>query len=795
MPSKREIIELFKREELQQFTDQLALEVRDRRVKDDLVDALVRSKRARVQDMLGALSRDRLKDICLGLDLDSSGREKSLIIDRILGEPATNEGPNDDLGDAPTLLARLLGEQLDVSNLGAGWPTQGKLRVGDSAFEVDIYVRTVGGSARGNALERRFQNPSQQSPIIDVPDRYEMLLGIWTERGEGQSVIVAFDAYRRLERTTRFSLFMPLALLEQAADTGFATHENAKGETIYAFRPENIGRYVQAMFDSDQWSPQVAAGGTSPATPTRPRPVVDAVAPPSPEDALYIRPRVGMYAAFARLNYKPWFALAEFVDNSIQSYLSQRERLALAGHDEPLIIDINLDDSEISIIDRAAGIAWEDFPRAFSPAAPPVDASGLSEFGLGMKAAACWFAKRWSVRTSALGEPVERTVSFDIPRIARDGLESLPIETRSARESDHYTVITLQELRVHPRGRTLAKIKSHLASIYRVLMAEDLVRIRVTASGTTEELRFEPPELLCAPHYRERQGQPVLWRKEFAVEFNEKRVKGWAGIMRSGSHSTAGFSVFRRRRLIEGSVGETYKPAAIFGSPNSFASQRVVGELYVEGFDVTHTKDGIQWHNAEDEVLDLIRAQLDAPPMPLLDQADGYRARTTASDLPKNFGADALDETARAFTQPETLEVLRNELSIDGTEVTFGDGTAPTPELVRQREFRIPVEGSEHPWTVVLELISDRASPFYTTSMSRRDDDVVLVVQVNLDHDFSIAYLNNNEAALPPVLRLLAALAVSEKVARDGGVRNAGAIRISANTILRALACEHGSPR
>ena len=64
--------------------------------------------------------------------------------------------------------------------------------------------------------------------------------------------------------------------------------------------------------------------------------------------------------------------------------------------------------------------------------------------------------------------------------------------------------------------------------------------------------------------------------------------------MQTGSHVKAGFSVFRRRRLIEGSVGETYKPHAIFGNPNSFRSQRVVGEMFVDGFDVTHTKDGIR---------------------------------------------------------------------------------------------------------------------------------------------------------------------------------------------------------
>src|SRR5207237_4414477 len=118
-----------------------------------------------------------------------------------------------------------------------------------------------------------------------------------------------------------------------------------------------------------------------------------------------------------------------------------------------------------------------------------------------------------------------------------------------------------------------------------------------------EELDYAPPELLDAPYYRTRNGPSRLWRTGFQVDFHDKKVTGWAAIMRKGSHAAAGFSVFRRRRLIEGSVGETYKPHVISGNPNSFASQRVIGEIFVEGFDVTHTKDGIQWHGYEDEIL------------------------------------------------------------------------------------------------------------------------------------------------------------------------------------------------
>ena len=186
---------------------------------------------------------------------------------------------------------------------------------------------------------------------------------------------------------------------------------------------------------------------------------------------------------------------------------------------------------------------------------PPSDPSGLSEFGLGMKAAASWFAREWSVRTSALGEPTERTVTFDIHRITTEDIDHLPIETREARPEDHYTVITMRKLRVRPRGTTLAKIKEHLGSIYRLLIADGTVKIRFTASGKTEELAYEQPKLLMAPFYATPLAPPVLWHREIDVKLDDRSVTGWAGLMEVGKHSRAGFSVFRRGRLIEGSVG------------------------------------------------------------------------------------------------------------------------------------------------------------------------------------------------------------------------------------------------
>jgi len=790
VPTKRDLIEQLRREELLSIAENHDLEVRDRRVNDDLVDAIVRAKRVKVAEILSGLSRDRLKDLCIALGLDETGREKTLLIDRILGAPSAGDVPEEAGMDSSSLLQHLIGGQLEISRLETAWPTRARLQVDGQSFEVDIYARVVGGSSRGNSLERRFQNPSQQSPIVDDPERYELLFGFWTEQGEARAVIVAFDAYRRMGRTTRFSLFMPLSLLEQAADTGFAAHENSKGETIYAFRPENLGRYVQAQIQSGQWQPQVSVTESL----RSPVPIPSAVpAHAIKADSIYIRPQVGMYAAFARLNYKPWFALAEFVDNAIQSFLHHRAVLAAAGHEGPLVIDVTIDEHEISITDRAGGIATADFPRAFSPAAPPDDATGLSEFGLGMKAAACWFARQWSVRTSALGESVERTVSFDIPRISREGVENLPIEVRESRASDHFTVVTMGDLRVRPRGRTLTKIKDHLSSIYRLLIADGVVQIRLTTSGRVEELTYRQPDMLVAPHYRDRTGSSVVWRKPFDVVIDGKRVTGWAGILKNGSHAQAGFSVFRRRRLVEGSVGDTYKPGAIFGSPNSFASLRVVGEMFADGFDVTHTKDGIQWHGDEDAILEEIRRQLDDAEMPLLDQAEGYRVRKTAEELPPSFGEEALDSAANAFRLPDAIARIREEVvPLASAGSAPPDAIHPAP-ILQQREFRMQVIRDARPWTIRLELVSDPAAPFYSALMRSEDGVDVVSVQLNLDHEFSVAFINNNEVVIPPLMRLLAALGLGERLAREAGVRNPGVVRQNANQILRVLASEEAT--
>ena len=123
------------------------------------------------------------------------------------------------------------------------------------------------------------------------------------------------------------------------------------------------------------------------------------------KDSVDIRPTVGYLSILPSISYKPWYAIAEFVDNSLQSYLDNKNKLKkLHSSSWKLRIGVYITNTKIQIIDNAAGIAEKDYSRAFRAAARPENRDGLSEFGMGMKTAACWFSPVWEVKSKAIGE-------------------------------------------------------------------------------------------------------------------------------------------------------------------------------------------------------------------------------------------------------------------------------------------------------------------------------------------------------------------------------------------------------
>jgi len=503
------------------------------------------------------------------------------------------------------------------------------------------------------------------------------------------------------------------------------------------------------------------------------------------ESRINIRPGVSVLSVLRHLKYSYWHALAEFVDNAVQSWLVERDRIRAADpRASALEVSISLqpqDGGVITVRDNAAGIPRTEFPRAFKPAAVPPDRSGFSEFGMGMKSAACWCAAEWSVRTKPLGEPFEYLVKFDIDQIVEGDIEEVDVLTSGAAVDAHYTEIRLQSLHKIPAGRTLAKVKQHLADIYRDFTR----RGELILTFDAERLEYEEPKILVAPFYKDEQGPSRQWRHEIDFDFGGGlRAHGFAAIRERASTARAGFALFRRGRVIEGSGDEGYRPEKIFGRSNSFIYQRVFGELHLEGFEVTHTKDGFKWDDNEEVFLDLLKEELSKDSMPLLQQANGYRVFAKSDDLQE--GAEVATKHVAEALADKAAPVVA-ELRADQSSVPPPLELAPVAALAR-REIAL----SFPPWTwvVTVEPSADAGAEWLEISdgPSRPDRDMTrrLGLRLSLAHPFMQRFAGADAELIEPLLRVAVALGLGEIIARESAAPGAfGRVRQNVNELLR----------
>ena len=254
------------------------------------------------------------------------------------------------------------------------------------------------------------------------------------------------------------------------------------------------------------------------------------------KDSVDIRPTIGYLSILPSISYKPWYAIAEFVDNSLQSYLDNKNKLKkLHPSSWKLRIGIYITNSKITIIDNAAGIGEKDYYRAFRAAARPEKRDGLSEFGMGMKTAACWFSPVWEVKSKAIGEKIEKKVKFDINKIVKDNVEQLEVKESPAGINQHGTEINLYQLRRGLGGVTKGKIKEHLSSMYRLYIKKNEIEIRVN----DEKLEYKIPPILNAPFFYEqglvKNEKKIKWIKDVDFKYgNSKKIIGFAAIFDEG---------------------------------------------------------------------------------------------------------------------------------------------------------------------------------------------------------------------------------------------------------------------
>jgi len=309
--------------------------------------------------------------------------------------------------------------------------------------------------------------------------------------------------------------------------------------------------------------------------------------------------------SYKRLAYKPWFALAEYIDNSTQAYKNNKTELdiALALKGEKLKVEVSIAksgaDEIIEIKDNSMGMSFNELKDAVIIGKPPVNINGRSKYGLGMKTASFWLGNEWSVITKKLNETQEHTITVSIEKVSNNNGE-LDYSVKENVEADlHYTKIRISRLNHTFSVRTKERIKDYLRSIYRY----DIINADLELSWQGENLEWDYQKTFekLIPLA---DGQT---RKNVEFKIGEKNVRGWAGVLETGSRSKAGFSILQHNRVIIG-WPDSYRPESIFGpqkgGSNDLVNQRFVGELFLDDFRVSHTKDEIIFEGEEEDLLD-----------------------------------------------------------------------------------------------------------------------------------------------------------------------------------------------
>ena len=322
---------------------------------------------------------------------------------------------------------------------------------------------------------------------------------------------------------------------------------------------------------------------------------------------LNIQPAASILNVFSRLSYKPWYAIAEFVDNSTQSYISHQEELDNDEFFEKLVVYVNYDSEEntLSIVDNAYGMEIDRFKDAIILDSRNETQSGRNEFGMGLKTAASWFGNVWTVKSTQYGSNNCYVATVDIPKLKENNLNSIEIHRSHVNSKKHGTEIIIEQVTKKITGpRTIGKIRNLLSSMYR----RDINNRNIEIWFNGMPIEFEDYPILT--NFREND-----WKKDldFRVQFldREYRVTGFVAIRDPGSYSKSGFALFRQDRVVIGGDDANYKPKDIFVQAQSQISLKLFGELNMDDFPVNQAKDGFIWDDGlEEAFIDELKANI-----------------------------------------------------------------------------------------------------------------------------------------------------------------------------------------
>lgn len=512
---------------------------------------------------------------------------------------------------------------------------------------------------------------------------------------------------------------------------------------------------------------------------------------------LNIQPKASILNVFSRLNYKPWYAIAEFVDNSTQSYLSNENTLKSLNNFNNLEVNICYDTTQntLTITDNAYGMEIDKFKDAILLDAKNSNQVGRNEFGMGLKTAASWFGNIWQVESTQFGSKNKYSATINIPYLKESNENSICIERSDTEESSHGTKIIIKDItKKITAPRTINKIKELLSSMYR----RDINGKNIVILYNGEPITFEEYPIL---KFRDK-----IWKKnvDFSFSFDNKeyKVNGFVAIMKDGSFPKAGFALFRQDRVVIGGPDQNYKPSAIFGQAQSQISLKLFGELNMNDFPVNQAKDGFVWDDGlEDAFVENLKRQIHEyikiADISKKDRANEEQFSKIASETIEKEVSESIEnlfDSEENNNKNETLndkqdqnQYRDDELSLFKQSLMEQDNIIEDKILEHEREYVIPINDISQRNLIIKWSFAN--NKYWFEANSNENDE--LEVLINVNHPFFKPYSNQQDFQIVLEKFVIAYLTAEEQaklLADEKGFIPLSTIRHKMNDYLAKMA-------
>ena len=408
----------------------------------------------------------------------------------------------------------------------------------------------------------------------------------------------------------------------------------------------------------------------------------------------------------------------------------------------------------ITVTDNAGGIDADNYTKAFKLANTPDNNEGLNEFGMGLKTAALWLGNEWNVKTSAFGETVSRSITFDLNKVLADSLTKLVVKAEEAEATEHYTTIRIASpTPKSPTKKALDKIRTELSSIYRKSLRQNEADIYVDGV----KLTFEESEILTAPSVKDPKGPAIYWRKDIDFKFGKYRATGFIGILKDINSTKNGFVLLRRGRVVYGAETDgRYFPKSLSGSTGTFRYKRIFGELELEGFAVSFNKNDLQDKENLEALMEMLRGEIHTKEFDLYNQAEDYRLderQKKVNKLVKSHNNDKKkNEKIEVVTKPQPVTTTTTYTPDTTSQLSIvSEPNADTPLVMGHFDDTYNINGKDYKLRV--EMV-DKGNELVWLDTMQQDENVV-TCKINMNHVF-FQHFQNSEKAIVAILKTMA---------------------------------------